>query len=115
MTFHHFRIDLGGAFAGHVGSSWRYVGACWPSWSNLACFWDHLGVCFLDLGAILVKPAKMKKNNYDSRPLSKVFGLSGVLLDAMLAHLGAMLGHAGAILAIGWTLIGDLGADVGAS
>ena len=31
----------------------------------------------------------------------------------MLAHLGAMLGHAGAILAIGWTLIGDLGADVG--
>ena len=41
--------------------------------------------------------------------------VSGVLLEAMLAHLGAMLGHAGAILAIGWTLIGDLGADVGAS
>ena len=33
----------------------------------------------------------------------------------MLSHLGAMLGHAGAILAIDWTVIGDLGADVGAS
>ena len=27
---------LGGALGGHVGSSWRDVGLCWPSWSNLA-------------------------------------------------------------------------------
>ena len=26
----------GAALGGYVGSSWRYVGPCWPCWSNLA-------------------------------------------------------------------------------
>ena len=65
--------------------------------ANLAHFWEHLGDLFWILGAILPKMAKTKKTTIVHH-FSRFFGVLGLLLEAMLAHLGAMLGHLGAIL-----------------
>ena len=83
----------------------------WPTWrqdvpkmanleakmANLAHFWEHLGDLFWILGAILPKMAKTKKTTIVHH-FGRFFRVLGLLLEAMLAHLGAMLGHVGAIL-----------------
>ena len=65
--------------------------------ANLARFWENLGDFFWILGAILSKLAKSKKTT-TVHPFGRFFGVLGVLLEAILAHLGAMLGHLGAML-----------------
>ena len=65
--------------------------------ANLAHFWEHLGDLFWILGAILPKMAKSQKTT-TVHHFGRFFEVLGLLLEAMLAHLGAMLGHVGAIL-----------------
>ena len=95
---------------GHLGAKMRKLGAkispSWPTWrqdvpkmanlevkmANLAHFWEHLDDMFWILGAILPKIAKTKKTTIVQHFL-KLFAVLGVLLEAMLAHLGAMLGY----------------------
>ena len=48
----------------------------------------------LDLGRDLAKNSENQKND-DSSSLWEVFGVLGLLLEAMLAHLGATLGDFG--------------------
>mgnify|MGYP007023185403 FL=1 len=62
--------------------------------ANLAHFWEHLGDLFWILGAILPKIAKTKKTTIVYH-FSKFFWVLGLLLEAMLVHLGAMLGYVG--------------------
>ena len=62
--------------------------------ANLAHFWEHLDDFFWILGAILPKTAKTTKTTTVQHFL-KFFGVLGLLLEAMLAHLGAMLGYVG--------------------
>ena len=97
------------------GASWRQVAAkmalSWPTWrqdvpkmpnlkpkmGNLARFREHLGDFFWILGAILPKTVKTTKTT-TVQHFWRFLGVLGLLLEAMLAHLGAMLGHLGAIL-----------------
>ena len=58
--------------------------------ANLAHFWEHLG----DFFWILSKMAKTQKTTTVHHFL-KFFEVLGLLLEAMLAHLGAMLGYVG--------------------
>ena len=90
---------------GQVGAK---MALSWPTWrqdvpkmanlepkmGNLARFWEHPGDFLLDLGRDLAKTCENHKND-ESRALLKVFLGLGVLLEAMLAHLGAMLGYVG--------------------
>ena len=62
--------------------------------ANLAHFWEHLGDLFWILGAILPKMAKTQKTTIVHH-FDRFFGVLGLLLEAMLAHLGAMLGYVG--------------------
>ena len=61
---------------------------------NLAYFGEHLGDLFWILGAILPKMAKTKKTTIVQH-FCRFCGVLGLLLEAMLAHLGAMLGYVG--------------------
>ena len=62
--------------------------------ANLAHFLEHLGdLCWI-LGAILPKMAKTKKTT-TVHHFGRFFGVLGLLLEAMLAHLGATLGDFG--------------------
>ena len=63
-----------------------------PKMANLAHFWEHLGDFCCTLGAILPKMAKTKKT-MRVHHFRRFFGVLGLLLKAMLAHLGAMLGY----------------------
>ena len=90
---------------------WAKMAPSWPTWrqdvpkmanleakmANLAHFWEHLGDLFWILGAILPKMTKTKKTT-TVHHFWRFFGVLGLLLEAMLAHLGAMLRHLGAIL-----------------
>ena len=62
--------------------------------ANLAHFWEHLGDLFWILGAILPKMAKPRKTTTVEH-FRRFLGVLGLLLEAMLAHLGAMLGYVG--------------------
>ena len=90
------------------GASWRQDGA---KLANLAprCAQDgqlesqdgQLGAIlgaswrpFLDLGRDLTKNCENQKND-DSSSLLKFFGVLGLLLEAMLVHLGSMLAYVG--------------------
>ena len=78
----------------------------WPTWrqdgakmanleakmANLAHIWEHLGDFFWILGAILSKIPKTKKTT-TVHHFWRFFGVLGLLLEAILAHLGAMLGY----------------------
>ena len=80
----------------------------WPTWrqdapkianlelkmANLAHFWEHFGDLFWILDAILSKMAKTKKT-MTGHHFGRFFGVLGLLLEAMLAHLGAMLAYVG--------------------
>ena len=50
---------------------------------------------FWDLGGDLAKTRENQKNDDGSSLLRGFWGSWGVLLEAMLAHLGAMLGYVG--------------------
>ena len=93
------------AIGAHLGAK---MAPSWPTWrqdvpkmanleakmANLAHFWEHLGdLCWI-LGAILPKMAKTKKTT-TVQHFGRFFGVLGLLLEAMLAHLGAMLGYVG--------------------
>ena len=93
------------AIGAHLGAK---MALCWPTWrqdvpkmanlggkiANLAHFLEHLGdLCWI-LGAILPKMAKTKKTT-TVHHFGRFFGVLGLLLEAMLAHLGATLGDFG--------------------
>ena len=74
-----------------LGASWPHLGA---KMANLARFWQHLGDVFLNFGGDLAKLAKTKKTT-TVHHFWKFFGVLGLLLEAILAHLSAMLAHVG--------------------
>ena len=93
------------AIGAHLGAK---MAPSWPTWrqdvpkmanlggkiANLAHFLEHLGdLCWI-LGAILPKMAKTKKTMIVHH-FGRFFGVPGLLLEAMLAHLGATLGDFG--------------------
>ena len=93
------------AIGAHLGAK---IAPSWPTWrqvvpkmanleakmANLAHFWKHLGDLFWILGAILPTMAKTKKTT-TVHHFGRFFGVLGLLLEAMLAHLGAMFGYVG--------------------
>ena len=74
------RCAQDGQLGGQDGQLGALLGASWRP--------------FLDLGRDLAKNGENQKND-DSSSLWEVFGFLGLLLEAMLAHLGAMLGYVG--------------------
>ena len=93
------------AIGAHLGAK---MAPSWPTWrqdvakmanlggkiANLAHFLEYLGdLCWI-LGAILPKMAKTKKTT-TVHHFGRFFGVLGLLLEAMLAHLGATLGDFG--------------------
>ena len=105
----HVGLDLEACWA-HLGAKMRQVKAkmarselTWsqdvpkmtkvePRMGNLARFWEHLGDFFWILGAIFPELAKTTKTTRVQH-FYRVLGILGVLLEAMLSHLGAMLGY----------------------
>ena len=96
-----FGAHLGLHFDGYWVASWRQdvpkMANLEAKMANLAHFWEHLGDLFWILCAILPKMAKTRKTMTVVHFLN-IFWVLGLLLEAMLAHLGAMLGHLGTIL-----------------
>ena len=99
-----FGAHLGLDLDGYWGASWRQDGPRWRQVGQdgqlggqdgqlgalLGASWRPL----LDLGRDLAKNCQNQKND-DSTALLKVFWGPGLVLEAMLAHLGAMLGYVG--------------------